>query len=231
MSSALSVPSSGRQSSVDGALVPAPNATPTPSPAPGASGSENSSPMDTAADNGHAHRSRPNLSAEDERKQFEALYDPTLVKDGVFCVVPLKWFESWVGYTGFDRSAIDLLRSRGVGPASAASASAAGAASSSNTAMEDESLTARRGGGERPGFMDCSPLLVDPPAHVDLSQPEQPQGAAPGQTLRSQWIELRQDVQEGVDFTLINYDAFMRLCEWSASRCVVSTDQLQYCPL
>jgi len=48
--------------------------------------------MDTH-DDGSAHRARPNLSAEDERKQFEALYDPTLVEDAVFCLLPLKWFE------------------------------------------------------------------------------------------------------------------------------------------
>jgi len=122
-----------------------------------------------------------------------------------------------VGYTGFDRNAVDLLRSQGVRPSAATSAPApVAAAASSNVAMEDEGLNARRGGGERPGFMDCSPLLVEPPAHVDLTDGTASEQRQPGvQSLRSQWIELRQDVQEGVDFTLINHDAFMRLCEWS----------------
>jgi hypothetical protein len=74
-------------------------------------------------------------------------------------------------------------------------------------AEDGVSGASRRGGGERPGYIDCTPLLAEPPADIDLSTP-------PG--LRSHWIELRAEIQEGVDFTLINYDAFMRLCEWYA---------------
>jgi hypothetical protein len=135
----------------------------------------------------HAHHpSYPLLSADDERKLFTRVYNPTLKADALFCVLPQKWFESWVAYTGFDRNAVDNLRARGVGGESRAKSSASASSSSSSAAAsameEDEDMEAeegaegrhsvvRRGGGERPGYIDCSILLAEPPAHIDLPAP------------------------------------------------------------
>lgn len=152
-------------------------------------------------------------------------------------------FESWVAYTGFDRAQADNLRARGVRPGSKEEEGEP--ASPGSAMMEDDAASAgrggvRRGGGERPGFLDCSMLLAEPPADVDLTTPL-PSDAAIGasaatssasasassssssssveasvalRSLRSCWVELRSDLQEGVDFTLLNWDAYMRLCEF-----------------
>jgi len=224
MSSHLSVPMSvERQANasplpLDGQCVPPPSSSPLPSPSPApmqddaaaaaasaaAPASADASMVDVSQPRRHA--AYPPLSADEERAQFTALYDPAMPESATFAVLPQKWFDSWVAYSGFDRPAIDLLRSQGVRPGAAPAAGSSSSAMDSDDLGEGESgIGSRRaGGGERPGYIDCSPLLVDPPADVDLS--------APG--LRSHWIELRPDVQESVDFTLINYDAYTRLLEW-----------------
>lgn len=159
-----------------------------------------------------------------------------------------------MSYTGFDRAHVDGLRARGVRPGSKEEEEEP--ASPGSAMMEDDTGAAsasasaargavRRGGGERPGFLDCSMLLAEPPADVDLDAPA-PSAAAIGaasaasasapasasasvsassssasvapptesRSLRSCWVELRPELQEGVDFTLLNWDAYMRLCEF-----------------
>lgn len=147
--------------------------------------------MDIGADVHARHPPAASLTAEEERDQFSRLYKSQLVKDDEYSVVPSKWFESWVAYSGFDRHAADN------GVASLSSPS--------------EQSSRRAGGGERPGYIDCSILLQSPPDTLDLTSTVH---ATQDGTLRSTWIELREDVQENVDFVTINYDAFLRLCEW-----------------
>jgi len=48
--------------------------------------------MDTDAPT--THPAYPPLSAEEERAAFTAVYDATLRKDAVFCVVPQKWSQN-----------------------------------------------------------------------------------------------------------------------------------------
>lgn len=95
----LAVPSPARWLSAspqlqEGQLVPAPSSSPA---APG-SGGTSASPvpgenaMDTDAPT--THPAYPPLSAEEERAAFTAVYDATLKKDAVFCVVPQKWSQN-----------------------------------------------------------------------------------------------------------------------------------------
>ena len=136
------------------------------------------------------------------------------------CLFLTVGFESWVLYSGFDRAAADNARARGVAPG------AGGEDEDMDSAADDHeaSSSRRAGGGERPGFIDCSVLLAEPPAYLDLSDAPASSSSSSSSSsaaastgmgsLRSHWIQLRTDLQEGVDFTLLNYDAYMRLCEW-----------------
>lgn len=221
----LSVPApsrapSGSPQPIEGAVIPAPS----PSASPIAAQMEDGPVESAASDDGAAaasstadsmdissdpafrtHARHPRaapLSAEEECGQFSRLYRARLCKGDEYAVLPHKWFEAWCAYSGFDRTEAD----NGV------SSSPPGAASSSmEEGVADSSSVVRRGGGERPGYIDCSNLLQSPPDALDLSTPH---AASPDGTLRASWIELRQDITEGVDFTAINYDAVLRLCEW-----------------
>lgn len=124
-------------------------------------------------------------------------------------------------YTGFDRVAADNACARGLKTAEDEDMDAAAAGEEASAAS-----SRRAGGGERPGFIDCSVLLAEPPAHLDLTDAPASSNAASSSTsssssaasaavssstgsLRSHWIQLRTDLQEGSDFILLNYDAYM----------------------
>ena len=91
------------------------------------------------------------LSPDEERAAFTELFDPSLQRGKLFCLLAVSWYEQWCDYTGFDKDTIPA-------PATASSASSSSASQPSMPPLDDPDSVLKKS-GQRPGSIDNKPLL------------------------------------------------------------------------
>lgn len=104
------------------------------------------------------HPHRPHITPDEECRQFSQLYKSQLVTGDEYAIIPYKWFESWMAYSGFDRQKAD----QGLASASSSSSSSV---SSPNVPMEDGNDMGSSSSSattlQRPGYIDCTGFLAE----------------------------------------------------------------------
>ena len=161
---------------------PRSSVTPTPSPPlPHPSPSPSPSPATSTP-----------LTSDAERVAFTAVFDPSLTRGKVFCLVVVSWWEEWCEYTGFDRDTVPPPFAP-FHPSHPHSSSPS-PSSPPQPPLEDPDAIVKKS-THRPGPINNSPLLR-------LLHPHLPLHA------------LHPHLQEHTDFVFLNHAAFSLLLSW-----------------